>query len=1331
MANAASTIEIELEIRDAINRLGKLEGELKKSSSAMDRVANSTNKMESAFKSARNAASALVAAISVQQIAQAADTFTRFSNQIRIATNSAAEAAAVQKELYQVSQATGTAIEDTTKLYSRLRIAADQLGSSQAETIRITEIVAKSLAAAGTSSTEASGALLQLAQALNSPKVQAEEFNSLIDGMPNLLREVEKQLGLTAGSLKKFVTDGNLTNQLFKNAILGSADAINQQFDAAQDTIATSLTRLNNAFILLVGNFEEKTGFFNSIASVISTLAENMDELARVLKAVAVGFTIAFAPKVIRAIRDTAAAMTVLGAATKTNVIGALAALGFYIADVTGGIDLLMEKLGLTKDKADEAAGAIVDLTKVGGGGGANLEAATPKMPSLYFQTYVEGLAAMMNSNASKTEVKKQIMAFMDYFNQTVEQAVEEGGFSFTPYPDFDPTFKEIIPVKDFIENEYIPILQMLEGMLAQAPNLTFFEEIREELLEQIRLFTVLEENAQLTTDAIVSGVSGAGPNASRAANIAQSKSIEEAAAKLILSNEKVAKVIDESFEILFEILDPILDVLGDLLSAINRLIGALLENATNAAEGILDTVGLGPNGYIFGGGLARDLEAAFSSSRPGGPTNQQKAFAQADSIFEGIADAPSTRDQLQPTIDSLADLIPDLGLTEVVNRIKQNTKSAVSSLTDVLNVQFQSLAAAPYYLMNQIGKEIKKTQNKIAETEEKSKIVIQGLIEAYIQEPLNALDNLTQSAQDQIDAINFQNLSIEEQIEFRYQEAISTIEQQRALADLIDDEALRTQLLNAVNRAEAKTIELKNKQLAQLEREQQLLQLQNVESGLQALLSDFERTIEKINELVQSLFDQANELLFSDFNTQGPQEQFALAQETYGSLLENAFDADATEDDIKALQAFVNEYLTAARNVFKSSTAYTDIFEAVLGDLTGLGLQTGFNAPIQASSDLSGDLEEILGVLDENFVEVVNELIANINAASLAFAQQQIEFLTEVTEIPLELSGNEIVIDTSGLSKTVELTSENFSLDSTSLDLSLAMSTSMFTIDTSNLNFGTITPSASAGTPHLGTITPTVSLNTSSVTNSFNSLSSAINSAIQSFSESLAEAAIYARLGFDYEAGPKFFGISGRRVAAAYTSFTDVAEMTRFGQTSISEQVAEYNRVFGSPGSTFKYAVSYNNDGGMGVIQFYENLSDATIAYDSKTREDLLPYVTDTNVQKYGFRRGGLVDPMDTIPAMLSPGEYILSPETVRRYGVSNLNRLNSGDSAAINATSDPEVKRLLAELIVAVRENDTEVNVYTDMQGQTKASIEEFRSELRERTRRQGDQYVPARYI
>jgi len=859
--------------------------------------------------------------------------------------------------------------------------------------------------------------------------------------------------------------------------------------------------------------------------------------------------------------------------------------------------------------------------------------------------------------------------------------------------------------------------------------NLTYLEQATNYLKEQFGL-------TDRTAGAIVSGISGAGPNASRATNIAQSKTVEEAAAKLILSNEKVAAAIDKSFEILFDTIDPLIDILGDLISAINRLIGALIENATNAAEGILDTVGLGPNGYIFGGGLARDLEAAFSSSRPGGPTNQQKAFAQADSIFENIADTPSTRDQLQPKIDELADLIPDLGLTEVINRITQNTEEAVASLEALQIINFKTLAAAPPYLMEQIGKEIKEVNDKIAETEEKSRIVIQGLIEAYIQEPLNALDDLTQSAQDQIDAIDFQNMSIEEQIEFRYQESIATIEQQKALADLIDDEDLRTQLLNAANKAEAKTIELKNKQLDQLEREQQLLALQNVETGLQALLSDFERTIEKIDELVQGLFDQVQELLFSDFSPLGPQEQFAQAQSTYESLLENAFDQEATEDDIKALQGFVNEYLTAARNVFKSSTAFTTIFENVLGDLTGLGLQAGFNMPIQAASTLSSGAEDLLGDLPEELQTAVSDMISGLNLATLAFAQQQVEFLTTVYQIPLVIENDLISVDTSQVDKQISLDSSNFSIDSDNLsqiDLSVLMSTSMFTVNTSGLNFGTITPTATPGTPYLGVVTPTVSLNASSVTNSFNLLSSAINSAISGLIQSINASTELLNSSTASAFQTAAQGGSLVSISSLGTLWYGSTTAATFKGPDKSGDIGASNLVYSylNAGNAEKpfgiyYLNKANNQPRLGV---FDELAKAQTAYDYLAQDYLSSLIG--SIQKIGFRRGGLVDPMDTIPAMLSPGEYILSPETVRRYGVSNLNRLNSGDTAALNATSDPEVKRLLAELIVAVRENDTEVNVYTDMAGQTKAGIEEFRSELRERTRRQGDKFLPARYI
>ena len=1395
MANAASTIEIELEIRDAINRLGKLEGELKKSSSAMDRVANSTNKMESAFKSAKNAASALFAAISIQQIAQAADTFTRFANQIRIATNSAAEAAAVQKELYRVSQTTGTAIEDTTKLYSRLRIAADQLGSSQAETIRLTDIVAKSLAAAGTSSSEASGALLQLAQALNSPKVQAEEFNSLIDGMPNLLKEVEKQLGLTAGSLKKFVTDGNLTNQLFKDAILGSADAINEQFGEAQDTISTSFTRLNNAFILLVGNFEKSTGFFNTIASVISTLAENIDELARVLKAAAVGFAVAFAPKVIRAIYDTATAMKVLGAASKTNVIGALAALGFYIADITGGLDLLIEKLGLTKDQADQTSGAIVDLTKGGGGKGAG--GAAPSGSQYAFPTIgpervtaaIGGFPDYIQEIKSLEEIQELEDGLLEIRNEQAK-AIAQAVNSNTKTVDIIGA--QNVPLEEAVgflnlENKLIESnIQKRKIELQQnKENLTYLEQATNYLKEQFGL-------TDRTAGAIISGVSGAGPNASRATNIAQSKSFEEAAAKLILSNEKVAAAIDKSFEILFDTIDPLIDILGDLLSAINRLIGALLEGAGNAIENFADSIGLGPDSYYGGGGFTRDIEALGGAAGGGSrPTNAEQAVLAAISsldsltsersaVVQNLIETAEASGDIQATIIAFRDSVDAL-----INQIGVNYAATYGDSPDFM----KSFANAAQMLENMMqrgtyssyqdfvenynpimtgpeGSETLREDSAILLAVANAEIAIEELVGGIagsstdISEGFEAVsDKIFETAEEQIRSIRFQQLSAEEQIETLHEQAMAALESQKALLSLIESEERRAELLGQIEAAEEKQLELYNLQISELqklneerEREANLLALQNIESGLQALLRDFERTIENIADLVQGLFDQVNELLFSDFNLASPQETFSLAQDTYESLLENAFDQDATEDDIKALQAFVNEYLTAARNVFKSSTTYAEIFESVLGDLTALGLQTGFNAPIQASSNLSNDLEEMLSVLDDDFAEVVNELIVNIKAASLAFAQQQIEFITEVTEIPLTLTGDDISISTSGLGGTIELTSANFSLDSTKLDLRLLMSTSMFTVDTSRLNFGTITPTATAGTPYLGVVTPTVSLNTSSVTDSFNSLSSAINLAISGLIQSINASTEFLNSSTGGSSGGGGSSVSYPPLNLSFTNTLGTGSFygsyPRLDDYSLNSLLGELQRQFqtGTHGlgqniasrtdltnffiakptdsrQTGFFIVS--NQADLSTAQTYARLFGARYPYQNSG------YQFD-EIANFSFRKGGLVpDPMDTIPAMLSPGEYILSPETVRRYGVSNLNRLNSGDSAAINATSDPEVKRLLAELIVAVRENDTEVNVYADMAGQTKAGIEEFRSELRERTRRQGDQYVPARYI
>ncbi len=1109
--------------------------------------------------------------------------------------------------------------------------------------------------------------------------------------MPNLLREVEKQLGLTAGGLKKFVTDGQLSNKKFFDAILASQKALTQQANSSASTIEQANQRVANSFTSLIGAIDDKLGASKFFTGFIDGIASGIDKLSNFL-----GLT---------------TQATGGGGANLDEVIRGAAPSGSQYAFPTIGPDRVTAAIGGFPNYIQE----IKSLEEI-------KELEDGLLEIRIEQT--KAIAEAVNSN-------KETVDILGAQNVPLNEAV---GFLNLENKLIDSN----------IQKRKIELQQNKE-------NLTYLEQATNYLKEQFNL-------NDRTAGAIVSGISGAGPNASRGMNIAQSKSLDEAAYKLILSNEKVAAAIDKSFELLFDAIDPLLDILGDLLSAINRLIGALAEGVGNAIENFADSLGIGPDSYYGGGGFIRDIETMGGGSQ-GGAYQPTASEALQIAAIQDLRDIVDGQDE---TLNNLLDAARESGnLTGVVELFKQSINNLIPSLvsapdlqtyTDILDRLNENVATGIIgdnlqEVVDYYQKMIDETTGELPRAEA---YVAVGTAELIIQELASQIsgtgtsvvsdfegisDLVTKTAQEQIDSIHFQNLTAEEQIHFRNEETVAMLNAQKIFIQLIDDEERRTDLLAKITTAEAKTLELKNKQLAALEREQQLLQLQNVESGLQALLSDFERTIEKINDLVQGLFDQVQELLFSDFSPLGPQEQFAQAQSNYESLLENAFDQEATEDDIKALQGFVNEYLSAARNVFKSSTAFTTIFEGVLGDLTGLGLQAGFNMPIQAASTLSSGAEDLLGDLPEELQTAVSDMISGLNLATLAFAQQQVEFLTTVYKIPIELKAGNFIVDTSGVNKPIDLNSSNFSLDSSRLNLSLLMSSSMFTVDTSGLNFGTITPTATAGTPNLGTITPTatagtpylgvvtptVSLDTSGISKA---VENAINTILETSAIALGRSTL-TLMSTGAEADGQFLETTGNRISTG--GFINETARVAYGNSGIglNQIIANFYRV---AGQFDPYTLAFRaEENGARFLYGYQDKQSAQNAYNFYNSSD--DY---TVIDKYGFRQGGLVpDPMDTIPAMLSPGEYILSPETVRRYGVSNLNRLNSGDTAALNATSDPEVKRLLAELIVAVRENDTEVNVYTDMAGQTKAGIEEFRSELRERTRRQGDKFLPARYI
>ena len=115
-----------------------------------------------------------------------ADTYTRFQNSLKVAGLAGTELAAVQNSLFEIANRNGQAVEGLGQLYGRMAMATKQLGTSQADLLQVTNAVASAIKISGRPASEAAGAMTQLSQAFAGGKVRAEEWNSVVEGMPSL-----------------------------------------------------------------------------------------------------------------------------------------------------------------------------------------------------------------------------------------------------------------------------------------------------------------------------------------------------------------------------------------------------------------------------------------------------------------------------------------------------------------------------------------------------------------------------------------------------------------------------------------------------------------------------------------------------------------------------------------------------------------------------------------------------------------------------------------------------------------------------------------------------------------------------------------------------------------------------------------------------------------------------------------------------------------------------------------------------------------------------------------------------------------------------------------
>ena len=265
---------------------------------ALDRYTKSAERSDRASRLLDSAAKLLTGSLGAlgaldisRRIIALSDAYIAMNGRLAIATRSTSDLAAAQGRLFTIAQDARQRLEDVTQLYTRLSIGAKELGASQNDLFRFTEGVSKALLVTGTSGAQASGALLQLSQAVGSGIVRAEEFNSVLEGAPRILQAVADgygSAGVSIAQLRTKVLAGQVTSKEFFEAFLKGSEAIKGEAATIPATVGGAITLLQNALLKYVGESNTAREATSGLSGVIRTLADNVAGLAQAATVVGV-----------------------------------------------------------------------------------------------------------------------------------------------------------------------------------------------------------------------------------------------------------------------------------------------------------------------------------------------------------------------------------------------------------------------------------------------------------------------------------------------------------------------------------------------------------------------------------------------------------------------------------------------------------------------------------------------------------------------------------------------------------------------------------------------------------------------------------------------------------------------------------------------------------------------------------------------------------------------------------------------------------------------------------------------------------------------------------
>ena len=223
----------------------------------------------------------------VKGMAEQLDRLNVVKNKLRGLYEDELMAADVTELIYQSAQDARTSMDAFSTTFLKVQLATEKYGFSAQEAVDLTNTLAKALTVGGATASETASVMLQMSQALSKGKLDGDEFRSVMENSPVLMRALAKEAGKAMGvvgagqkELMQWSRTGKLTIDILLNALKNMKSEMDRKFGGTTETITQAFAKLDNAWEKFIGTFAEE-GSLETIRDIIGSIARIMEKWGR------------------------------------------------------------------------------------------------------------------------------------------------------------------------------------------------------------------------------------------------------------------------------------------------------------------------------------------------------------------------------------------------------------------------------------------------------------------------------------------------------------------------------------------------------------------------------------------------------------------------------------------------------------------------------------------------------------------------------------------------------------------------------------------------------------------------------------------------------------------------------------------------------------------------------------------------------------------------------------------------------------------------------------------------------------------------------------------